>query len=99
MQQHEQAADQEKPTAAAQKPSDIKKLWDQWDQVQKEAGPIQYVKGWNLMGLLLIIAGASLWFWGPAVLKVLGIVSITSGALIMGIKKLRALWQRRSWAK
>jgi hypothetical protein len=75
---------------------DIKSLWDRWDQVQQEEHPSQLVKGLNLVGVGLIIVGAmfqnvgsGLWRDGAAPLMV------AAGAVILAVKKIKALWLQR----
>lgn len=83
-------------SAGAVPPRDLKDLWDHWDALQQETSPRQYLRGANLLGLVLLTAGAGLWLWGPVSLKMAGSVSLASGAMILAVKRFRALWQKKS---
>lgn len=75
---------------------DLMDLWDRWDEVQKEESPSQYAKGWNLSGLGLLTIGTCFQFWGIGFLKASGPYLLILGAVILGVKKVQSLWQRRS---
>jgi len=76
---------------------DVKSLWDRWDKAQKEEGPSELVKGSNLIGVGMIIAGAVFQTFGSGFLKdVAAPLTILAGALILAVKKFRALWLQKS---
>ncbi len=79
------------------KSPDMQKLWEKWDQAQKEEGPSEYVKGWNLLGVGLFIAGAVFQTLGSGWLKFrVAPILIAGGAAILAVKKIKALWLARS---
>jgi len=80
-------------------PGDLKLLWDHWDESRQEQSPRQYVKGWNLTALILLLAGASCQVWGAGIAKLLSPYLIIGGAVILGVKKARSLWRRRSLSR
>lgn len=100
--QHENSATglENSPAPGAREPLDVKNLWEQWDQVQREESPVKYVKGWNLLGLVLFLAGLGLELWGAGTWKAFGgPIFLTSGALILGVKKFQSLRQIKSLGK
>lgn len=80
----------------SEQPSDLRDLWDRWDEVQKEESSSRYHKGWNLAGLGLLTIGTCFMVWGVGYLKITGPILITLGALILGVKRVKSFWQRRS---
>ena len=81
----------------AEKPQDMQKLWEKWDQAQKEEGPSEYVRGWNLVGVGLFIVGAVFQILGSGWLKLrLAPIIIAGGAAILAVKKIKSLWLARS---
>ncbi len=76
---------------------DVKCLWDRWDKAQKEEAPSDLVKGVNLVGVGMIIAGSLFQTLGSGVLKYqVAPIVIVIGAAIIAVKKFRALWLQRS---
>jgi hypothetical protein len=76
---------------------DVKSLWDRWDKAQKEEVPSELVKGYNLVGIVMILVGFVLQTWSSGFLKVrLAPIVIVIGAGILAVKKFRALWSQRS---
>ena len=60
---------------------------------------VPYLKGWNLAGLGLLTIGTCFMVWGVGYLKTTGPILITLGALILGVKRVKSFWQRRSLAR
>lgn len=77
---------------------DVKNLWDRWDNAQKGEAPSELVKGSNLAGVIMIIAGALFQALGSGFLKFpLAPIVIFVGASILIVKKFRTLWSQRSF--
>ena len=79
-----------------QQSRDLNDLWDRWDEVQKEESSSRYVRGWNLAGLGMLTLGTCFMVWGVGYLEITGPILITLGAIILGVKRVKSLWQRRS---
>ena len=76
---------------------DVKSLWDRWDKAQKEETTSELVKGYNLIGVVMIIVGVLLQAMGAGFLKFrLAPILIIVGAMILAVKKFRTLWAQRS---
>ena len=76
---------------------DVKCLWERWDKTRTEDGPSDLVKGSNLVGVGLIIAGSLFQCLGSGVLQYrVAPVFIIIGAALIVVKKLRTLWLQRS---
>ena len=76
---------------------DVKCLWERWDKTRKEDGPSDLVKGYNLVGVGLIIAGSLFQCLGSGILQYrVAPVFIIIGAAIIAGKKFRTLWLQRS---
>ncbi len=76
---------------------DVESLWERWDKAQKEETPSDLVKGFNLVGVIMIIVGTLFQTLGTGFLKLrLAPVIILIGAAILAVKKFRALWSQRS---
>jgi uncharacterized membrane protein YdbT with pleckstrin-like domain len=76
---------------------DVKSLWDRWDKAQKEDTPSELVKGSNLAGVIMIIVGALFQSLGSGFLKLkVAPILILVGAVILAVKKFKALWNQRS---
>ena len=84
--------------AKTERPPDILRLWEQWDQTRKEkASSSDYTRGWNLVGVGLFIAGSVFFSLGSGWLKArLGPIVIIIGAVILAAKKIKSLWLERS---
>ena len=86
--------------AAAEKGNpqkDVKGLWDRWDKAQKEEAPSELVKGYNLLGVVLIIAGSLFQTLSSGFLKFpVAPLIIIIGAGILAVKKFKSLWLQRS---
>ena len=76
---------------------DVKSLWDRWDQAREEEGPSELVRGINLVGVGLIIAGAMFQTFASGMLReLIAPVAIVTGAVILAVKKFKKLWLQRS---
>ena len=76
---------------------DVRSLWDRWDKAQQEEGPCDLVKGYNLVGVVMITMGAVFQTFGNGILRdVIAPISLLTGAVILGVRKFRTLWQQRS---
>jgi hypothetical protein len=76
---------------------DVKSLWDRWDQTRQEEGPSDLVKGYNLLGVGLIIAGAMFQTFGSGFLRETAApLVVLAGAVILAVKKFKALWLQNS---
>jgi hypothetical protein len=76
---------------------DVKSLWDRWDQAQQEEGPSDLVRGSNLVGVGMIIAGAMFQTFASGALRdFIAPLAIVVGAVILAVKKFKALWLQRS---
>ncbi len=84
-------------TVKSGKPRDMQKLWDQWDLAQKDKSPSDYAWGWNLVGMVLFIAGAFFYTLGAGWGKIsLGPLLLIAGAALLAVRKIRSLWMERS---
>jgi hypothetical protein len=79
-------------------PQDVKSLWERWDNAQKEETASDLVRGYNLVGVGLIISGSLLQTFSSSGLVKFRIAPlvIVIGAAIIVVKKVRALWLQRS---
>jgi uncharacterized membrane protein YdbT with pleckstrin-like domain len=78
-------------------PKDMRSLWDRWDKAQKEETPSELVRGYNLVGVIMIIVGALFQALGSGFLKFrIAPIVILIGAAILAVKKFRTLWSQRS---
>lgn len=77
---------------------DVKSLWERWDNAKKEETPSDLVRGYNLLGIGLIISGSLLQTFSssPLVKLRLAPLVIVIGAVIIAVKKIKALWLQRS---
>lgn len=75
---------------------DLKSLWDRWDQIQQEEHPTQLARGVNLVGVGLIIIGAVFQNFGPGLLGDAAPLMVVAGAVILAVKKIKALRLQRS---
>ena len=76
---------------------DVKCLWDRWDQARQEEGPSDLVRGINLVGVGLIIAGSVFQTLATGLLRdLVAPVAIVTGAVILAVKRFRKLWLERS---
>ena len=76
---------------------DVKSLWDRWDKARQEEDPSDLVKGYSLVGVGLIIAGALFQSLGYGFARdVIAPSLMLVGALLVGVRKFRALWLKRS---
>jgi len=76
---------------------DMKSLWDRWDKARKEETPSELVKGYNLVGIILIIVGALLQTLGSGLLNFrIAPIVVLIGAAILAVKKFKTLWSQRS---
>jgi len=76
---------------------DVKTLWDRWDQTRQEETPSDLVRGYNLLGIGLIIAGAMFQTFGTGFLRsTVAPLVVVAGAVILAVKKFKALWLERS---
>ena len=76
---------------------DVKCLWDRWDQARQEEKPSELVRGINLVGVGMIIVGAVFQTMGSGFLKdIAAPVAIVTGAVILAVKKFKALWLQQS---
>ncbi|MGQ9687671.1 MAG: hypothetical protein ACUVXF_02615 [Desulfobaccales bacterium] len=85
------------PPARTDKPADLQKLWDQWDQAQKEETASEYTRGLNLLGVGLFIVGSVCYALGAGWLKAgLAPLVLVIGASILAVKKIKSLWRQRT---
>ena len=76
---------------------DVKSLWDRWDQAQQKETVSDLVRGYNLLGFGMVIAGALLHTFNSGALgSIVAPIVICIGALIVAVKKFKALWLQRS---
>jgi hypothetical protein len=81
----------------AHKQEDVKCLWEKWDKVREDAPPSDLVKGPNLLGIGLIMAGALCQVFGTGMLQYrVAPLIIVIGAGIIAVRKFRTLWLQRS---
>jgi hypothetical protein len=73
-------------------------LWDKWDQTLSEDSPTQYLKGSNALGLGLLLAGVPLMVWGTPLVQLAGNGLTFTGALLLAVKRIKAIWRRRSFS-
>ncbi len=97
---HKMVSKQEKDLNEKAQPhqKDVKSLWDRWDKSQQEETPSDLVKGYNLVGIGLIMAGSLLQLFSSSGLVKyrLAPIVILIGAAIITVKRVRALWLQRS---
>jgi uncharacterized membrane protein YdbT with pleckstrin-like domain len=76
---------------------DVKSLWERWDKAQKGEAPSELVKGYNLVGVIMLMVGALFQSLGSGFLKLkVAPILILVGAVILAVKKFKALWYQRS---
>jgi uncharacterized membrane protein YdbT with pleckstrin-like domain len=76
---------------------DVKSLWERWDKARSEDTPCDLARGFNLVGVIMIIIGALIQSLGSGFLKLrLAPIVLLIGALILAVKKFRTLWSQRS---
>jgi hypothetical protein len=79
---------------------DVKSLWERWDKAQKEETTSELVKGYNLLGVGMIIAGCLFQTLGSGLLKFrVAPIVLLIGAAILAVKKFKALWSQRSLSR
>jgi hypothetical protein len=97
---HKIFSQQEKALSEEAQPhqQDVKSLWDRWDKAQQEETPSDLVRGYNLVGIGLILAGSLLQLFSSSGLVKyrLAPIVILIGAAIITVKKVKALWLQRS---
>lgn len=78
------------PPAKSQGPSDLQRLWEQWDLLHRDETPSEYIRGWNLAGLLLLLLGAGFYILGsPRLTGILGPLLLLAGAVVLAVRKIR----------
>jgi hypothetical protein len=83
--------------AKADVQQDVKSLWERWDKAQSEDTSSDLVRGFNLVGIVMIIVGTLFQIMGSGFLKFrIAPFIILVGAVILAVKKFRALWSQRS---
>ncbi|MFZ2088610.1 MAG: hypothetical protein WAU47_08550 [Desulfobaccales bacterium] len=89
---------QSEGTEKATAPQDVKSLWERWDNAHKEETASDLVRGYNLLGVGLIISGSLLQTFSssPLVRFRIAPLVIVIGAVIIAVKKIKALWLQRS---
>jgi len=76
---------------------DVKSLWERWDKSQKEDSPSELVRGTNLIGIGMIIAGTMFQTLGAGLLKdFIAPLFLFAGAVIVAFKRFKKLWLERS---
>jgi len=84
-------------SAKADLQQDVRSLWERWDKAQSENTPSDLIKGYNLVGLLMIIVGTVFQIMGSGFLKLrIAPIIILIGAAILAVRKFRTLLAQRS---
>ena len=70
---------------------------ERWDKARTEEAPSELVRGYNLVGVVMIIVGALVQALGSGFLKYrIAPIAILIGAVILAVKKFKTLWSQRS---